>query len=76
MFSALTDYENRFKSIELKVNNITQILLRLARDLEEIKTNVRAVRINFQTLDEVRKKIAGLTLEWEDNDEKMQMAEN
>ena len=71
MFSALTDYENRFKSIELKVNNITHILLKLARDLEEIKTNVRSVRMNFQTLDEVRRKIAGLTLEWEDNDEKI-----
>ena len=72
MFSALTDYENRFKSIEQKVNNITQLLLTQNRLLLEIRTGIRVVRRSSESVDDIRQRITDMVLDYEEKHEEKQ----
>ena len=72
MFSALTDYENRFKSIEQKVNNITQLLLTQNRLLLEIRTGIRVVRRSTESVDQIRQRITDMVLDYEEKHEEKQ----
>ena len=72
MFSALTDYENRFKSIEQKVNNITQLLLTQNRILLEIRTGIRVVRRSTESVDHIRQRITDMVLDYEEKHEEKQ----
>ena len=72
MFSALTDYENRFKSIEQKVNNITQLLLTQNRLLLEIRTGIRVVRRSTESVDHIRQRITDMVLDYEEKHEEKQ----
>ena len=72
MFSALTDYENRFRSIEQKVNNITQLLLTQNRLLLEIRTGIRVVRRSTESVDHIRQRITDMVLDYEEKHEEKQ----
>ena len=72
MFSALTDYENRFRSIEQKVNNITQLLLTQNRILLEIRTGIRVVRRSTESVDQIRQRITDMVLDYEEKHEEKQ----